>query len=155
MRILFIAVGLTLITSYTVFADRPFPPITSEAVNTICSTCHMPYQPQMLSRKSWQTLIDGLGHHFGQGASLTDPVRQEVLSYLLAHAADVDRSKNARKFLRGVDPNNPPLRITETPQFIHEHHELSADVWNHPRVGSKANCVACHPGASHGNYDDD
>ena len=93
--------------------------------------------------------------HFGEDASLDEPVRQEILSYLLAHAADVDQSENARKFLRGIDMKNPPLRITETPRFIEEHRKVSAETWRHPKVKSKANCVACHPGATQGDYNDD
>jgi hypothetical protein len=154
MRVFILVVGFTLVAVFPLSADERFPLITSDAVKTACSDCHMAYQPQMLPRKSWQTLIDQLREHFGEDASLTEAVRQEVLAYYLAHAADVDRSEHAREFLRGIDLNKPPLRITETPRFIQEHRKIAATIWSHANVRSKANCVACHPGAAQGNYDE-
>jgi nitrate/TMAO reductase-like tetraheme cytochrome c subunit len=97
--------------------------------------------------------MDRLNDHFGENASVAEPVRQEVRAYYLAHAADVDRSKAARAFLRGLDLQHPPLRITETPRFVQEHRKIAAATWQHPKVVSKANCGACHPGAAQGDYD--
>jgi nitrate/TMAO reductase-like tetraheme cytochrome c subunit len=143
-----------LLAAAAVVADERFPLITSEAVKTACSDCHMVYPPQMLPRASWQALMDRLDDHFGENASVAEPMRQEVRNYYLAHAADVDRSKAARAFLRGLDLQHPPLRITETPRFLQEHRKIPAATWQHPKVVSKANCGACHPGATHGDYDE-
>jgi hypothetical protein len=136
-------------------ADDRFPPVTSQTVKAACSDCHMVYQPQMLPRQSWQTIMDGLDDHFGEDASLEAAVRTEVLTYLLAHAADVDGSEAGRKFLRGIDLKKPPSRISETPYFIKEHRKIKAATWRHAKVGSKSNCIACHTGAAKGNYDED
>jgi hypothetical protein len=153
MRRCILVAGVMLLTAAAVIADERFPLITSEAVKTACSDCHMVYPPQMLPRASWQAIMDRLDDHFGENASIAEPVRQEVRAYYLAHAADVDRSKAAREFLRGLDLQRPPLRITETPHFIHEHREIAAAAWQHPKVRSKANCGACHPGAGQGDYE--
>ena len=153
MRTFLLVAGVMLLAVTTVVADERFPLITSEAVKTACSDCHMAYPPQMLPRASWQAILDRLDDHFGENASVAEPVRQEVRAYYLAHAADVDRSKAARAFLRGLDLQHPPLRITETPRFIQEHREIAAATWQHPKVRSKVNCGACHPGAAQGDYD--
>jgi hypothetical protein len=155
MRVYILVAVVALVAVSPVRPDDRFPPIASEAVKKECSDCHMVYPPQMLPQQSWQTIMKRLEAHFGEDASLDEPVRQEILSYLLAHAADVDQSENARKFLRGIDMKNPPLRITETPRFIEEHRKVSAETWSHPKVKSKANCVACHLGATQGDYNDD
>jgi hypothetical protein len=155
MHVFIWMVSVVLGCAAFVVADEQFPAVTSKAVTAACSDCHMVYQPQMLPRQSWQTIMDRLDDHFGEDASLEEPVRKEVLTYLLAHAADVDPSESARAFLRGIDPKKPPLRISETPHFIREHRELDATIWRHPKVGFKANCMACHTGAAQGNYDDD
>lgn len=147
-------VSVTLLNVFPVLADEQLPPLTSEAVKQACSDCHLAYQPQLLPRKSWQTIMDTLDDHFGENASVSASVRQEVLAYLLAHAADVERSEQTREFLQGVDLQNPPLRISAMPWFVHEHRDVSAQTWQHPTVQSKANCMACHAGAMQGNYED-
>jgi hypothetical protein len=147
-------VSVTLLNVCPGFADDPLPPLTSEAVKQACSDCHMAYQPQLLPRKSWQTIMGTLDDHFGENASVAASVRQEVLAYLLEHAADVERSEQTREFLQGVDLQNPPLRISAMPWFVHEHRKVSAQTWQHPTVQSKANCMACHAGAMQGNYED-
>lgn len=47
-----------------------------------------------------------------------------------------------------------PQRITETPDLTREH-RFPDRVWKDPRVVTKSNCLACHPGAVEGQYDDD
>lgn len=48
------------------------------------------------------------------------------------------------KISRSIDPRETPLRITETPYWQGKHHDLGAQVWKQPQIGSRANCVACH-----------
>jgi len=47
-----------------------------------------------------------------------------------------------------------PLRITETRWFVHEHDEVPARAWKHPKVKSAANCTACHADADKGNFNE-
>ena len=46
----------------------------------------------------------------------------------------------------------PPLRITQTRWFAHEHGKLDAAVWKGEKVGSAANCGACHRDADTGRF---
>ncbi len=139
----------------TARAGGAFPPITSDAVKTECAECHLLYRPQMLPAKSWALMLGDLANHFGEDASLAPAKLKEVTDYHLAHASDVDQSRRAKKFLAGVDLNNPPLKITDTPRFIDKHDEVPAAAFASKEVGSKSRCQKCHTKATEGNFDED
>jgi len=134
-------------------ADDAFPPIANATVKTECSACHMLYQPQMLPKRSWQAIVDGLAKHFGEDASLPPAKATEVLAYLVANAADAGGAGN--KFLTGLAPTATPLRIAETPYWLRKHRKIQPDVWKRASVGGKANCKGCHQGTDKGDYDED
>jgi hypothetical protein len=138
-------------------ADRPFPPVENATVLSECGDCHMAYQPRMLPQRSWQKLMDGIGDHFGEELSLDEGARREVLDYLLQGAADAGGKKKRKghRFMRGLGPREAPIRITETPHWRKEHHELPDRVWSDEKIESRGDCEACHTKASQGRYDDD
>ena len=138
-------------------ANGAFPKVTNEAVLSECTDCHIAYQPRMLPQRSWRKLMDGLGDHFGEELELDDAAREEVLGYFLANAADAagKHKKKGHGFLRGLDPDEAPIRITETPRWRKEHHELPDRVWADPRLEFKGQCEVCHTEAARGRYDDD
>jgi hypothetical protein len=150
---LFAAAALIMVASLPAFADGAFPPIANATVKTECSACHMLYQPQMLPKRSWQAIVDGLAKHFGEDASLPPAKTAEVVAYLIANAADARGAGN--KFLTGLTAAATPLRIAETPYWLRKHRKIQPDVWTRASVGGKANCQACHQGAATGDYDDD
>lgn len=137
------------------WADERLPQIKNVPVVKECGACHMAFQPQFLPRKSWSKIMDNLDNHFGEDASLAEAPRREIADYLLANAGDVSRSREGRKFVKSIGNGPLPLRITEVPRWVREHREVRAKAWSDPRVRSKANCQACHRGASFGLYDDD
>lgn len=123
-------------------ADDRVPPVTDEAAKKECGACHMAYQPQFLSAESWRRLFAGLPNHFGEDASLSDPVRQKILDYYLAHAG---------RDLKG----EPPLRISELGWWMREHRRVKDTTWSSAAVKFKGNCIACHKQAEQGSYEDD
>jgi hypothetical protein len=147
--------GLLTVLASPAMAGGPFPPITSEAVKTECAECHLLYRPQMLPAKSWTAMMGDLANHFGEDASLAPATLKEVTDYHLAHASDVDQHRRAKKFLAGVDLNNPPMKITDTPRFIRKHDEVPAAAFTSKAVGSKSRCQKCHTKATEGNFEDD
>jgi nitrate/TMAO reductase-like tetraheme cytochrome c subunit len=151
-RLLAAAVLIT-VASIPAGADEAFPPIANTTVKTECSACHMLFQPQMLPKRSWQAIVDGLAKHFGEDASLPPAKATEVLTYLVANAADARGAGN--KFLTGLTATATPLRIAETPYWLRKHRKVQPEVWKRASVGGKANCKACHQGADKGDYDDD
>ncbi len=154
MRKLLLAAAVSL-AALPAAADGPFPPITSETVNKECAECHVLFRPQMLPKKSWEVIMDGLSDHFGEDASLDGEILKEVRDYHVAHASDVENHRRARKFLAGVDLNNPPLKVTDTPRFIIKHKGIPDAAYAHKAVKSKARCDACHLGTKDGDFGDD
>lgn len=87
--------------------------------------------------------MSGLDRHFGAHARLDSQAQADILHFLELNAGRGETRAGGK----------PPLRITETRWFIHEHtEELPAGVWNRPDVKSPANCAACYTAADRGDY---
>lgn len=129
-----------------------FPPITDPKTQQECSACHIAFPPQMLPARSWQALMDNLGQHFGEDASLAEAERKAITDYLRANAADGAGTRNAGFLIKGIAAADTPLRITETPYWKRKHREVSAAAFANPKVKSPANCGACHTGAARGTF---
>lgn len=148
------AVVLTSIIATTAQADERYRPVQDEIVKKECGSCHMVFQPQMLPKRSWQKIMDGLENHFGEDASLDEATVEHVRAYLTENAAD--SSWFSGKMMRGVKDGDTPMRITELPYWVREHNEeVPVWAWSDPNVKSKTNCQACHRDADRGYYDDD
>lgn len=142
------------ITTALADKDEALPPVRHEPTKKACGECHMVFPPQMLPRASWDKIMSGLDSHFGENAAIADGERQEITTYLRAHAADSD-SRMGRHFLRGMKGHDAPLRITETPYWLREHNkEVPPEAFRKPEVKSAANCPACHKQAEQGIYED-
>lgn len=128
--------------------------VTDKTVLKECGACHMAFPPGLLPARSWRALMGGLDNHFGENAALDEVTAKRITDYLVANAADADNGN--RRVLRGVKASDTPLRITETPWWVREHRgEVRPGAFKDPRVGSKANCVACHRDAAKGYFGDD
>jgi len=111
----------------------------------------MAFQPAFLPARSWEKIMDNLSDHFGEDASLPADKVEHIKKYLMANAAD---KRWGSKMMRGVRKDWTPLRITELPYWKREHdEEVPARAWKDPKVGSKANCKACHRYADTGIYE--
>ncbi len=128
------------------------PPVSDATVTKECGACHMVFPPQFLPARSWQKLMADLSSHFGEDASLADPARQTVTTYLVDHAADATGTKGGNRFLRGLSASATPLRISETPFWQNAHEEVSARQFASATVKTPANCVACHTAANRGDF---
>lgn len=123
-------------------ADGDLFAATNEQWRAECASCHVAYPPQLLPASSWRALMSGLDRHFGSDASLDAKTAAEIGAFLDRHAAREPRSGAGK----------PPLRITETAWFRHEHDEVPAATWHDAKVESPANCGACHTQADAGDY---
>jgi hypothetical protein len=72
------------------------------------------------------------------------------LWYIGSAAVTVVEHEAGYKINRSIDPRETPLRISSTPYWKDKHGDISGQVWRSSRVGSKANCVACHQNAERG-----
>ncbi len=118
-----------------------------------CGACHTAYAPGYLPARSWNQLLADLGNHFGTDASLKASERDllaaqlQALALDSAHANRTVASRNGGAWAAGT-----PLRITTSPFFGFMHDEVPASFWRRPKIGSKANCGACHTRADAGRY---
>ena len=111
-----------------------------------CAACHLAYPPGLLPAASWQRLMGGLDRHFGTDASLDAESAALVTRWLVAHAGTGRR----------VSATPPPEdRITRSAWFIRKHDEVAPAVWKRASIKSAANCLACHPGAERGDFEED
>ena len=134
--------------------DEYFPPVTDPLTKEECSACHMAFPAGLLPARSWSALMGGLDNHFGENARLPEETAAAIEAWLAANAADAGGRRS--DVLRGLSPSDTPLRISETPWWVREHEgEVRESAWSDPRIGSKANCVACHRGADSGIFEDD
>lgn len=124
-------------------ADRlPLPKDAPPSYKAECGGCHLAFPPALLTGTDWQLVMGQLDKHYGDNATLDPKIRQEIEDFLA-------RSGGAPSRLAGA--GNPP-RLTATAWFRRKHDELPQAVWKDKRVGSAANCVACHPNAEAGSY---
>ena len=123
------------------------PKIDHAATLKECGSCHMVYAPQMLPQRSWNELMGGLDKHFGESAKLDEAVRLDVLSYLLANAADSPDKPAFTGLTRGVAPEVTPVRVTEMPWWLRSHREVNIASLANTRVKTPGNCIGCHIGS--------
>lgn len=107
-----------------------------------CGSCHVAFPPGMLAADHWRTLMAGLSRHFGENAEVAEPARREIEDFLVGSAG------GTRRF---ASRSEPP-RLTTTTWFRRTH-GATRPLFTDKRVGSAANCLACHPGAETGRYD--
>ncbi|MEO5374842.1 MAG: diheme cytochrome c [Alphaproteobacteria bacterium] len=131
-------------------AEDRVPPITDAATLKECGACHFAFQPAFLPAESWRKIMDSLNDHFGENASLPVDVRFHITDYLVANAAGTGKKRHKKEH---ETTTGAPLRITETPMWVHEHRKLSEAAL--AKAGSKVACAACHREAARGVYEDD
>jgi len=120
-----------------------------------CGSCHMAYQPGLLTAASWNRLMQGLDQHFGDNAELDKETLLLISNYLQSNSADQSAYRRSRKFARYVNINNPPIRISQTPYFLHKHDEIPVKmVTANDKIKSFSQCNACHQRAQQGLYDE-
>lgn len=146
-RAVLAAACLALAASTVALADggRLMPPNPPTAYLQECASCHLAYPPGLLPAPSWQRLMAGLDKHYGSDASLDAATRQQISTWLLAHAGTYKRVQQA--------PAQD--RITRSARFGRKHRSIDPAVWALASVQRAANCGACHTGADRGVFDDD
>lgn len=119
-----------------------------------CASCHFLYHPGFLPERSWVAIVNGSNKHFGEDLALDDAAKKEVTSFLAANSAEKSNFAWSGKILKKLGSETPE-RITELPYIKREHRKIKDEVFKRPSIGSHSNCVACHPKADKGDYDED
>ena len=124
---------------------RPVMPTqTNTRWQTECGSCHLAFPPGLLPAASWVKVMNGLEKHFDTDASLSAPDNQAINTYLSQHASNRWTSTAS------------PIRITDSGWFKAKHsaQEINPAVWQRASVKSPANCMACHPAADKGDFNE-
>lgn len=128
-------------------ADRlPIPGDAPPAFAAECGSCHLAFPPALLAAPDWQRIMASLDKHYGDNATLDETSRRAINDFLVRSAGSGRRTEGADSG-RGALP-----RLTLTGWFRRKHDEVPAAVWKDKRVGSAANCAACHPQAEIGSF---
>lgn len=146
--------GVLLIIAKAPADDAAIFPMPAEKtyVNE-CGSCHTAYAPGLLPARSWHKMMATLTDHFGDDASLSEPQRLEITKALEIMAADSPQaSMRMRRINSAIPAAMTPLRITETGYFKYMHDEVRPSIWRRKKIGTLANCVACHQRANEGRY---
>jgi cytochrome b len=119
-----------------------------------CGSCHVAYHPTLLPARSWQALMDRQNDHFGEKLELDEATVAAILGFLKNYSAETGMTEPAYKINRSIPADQTPLRISETGYWVEKHRDIDDGTWKHPKVGSRANCRACHLDAELGTYED-
>lgn len=136
--------------------DRGLNAAVNQLYKETCGGCHLAYPPGLLPAGSWRRIVDGQSDHFEEDLGLSQADKRELLKFLEANAADTSSAKLSRKIMKSL-AGQKPLRITQIAYIIHKHEDddVPRGAFQRKSVGGFANCVACHPGAAYGDFDDD
>ena len=148
-----VAAAAALIGNSTADDEAVFPMPAGKTFVNECSSCHTAYAPGLLPVRSWRKMMDELGTHFGEDASLEEPQRLEILKNLELLAADGSQANMRMRRISGaIVPGSVPQRVTETGYFKYMHDEVPGYMWKRKKIGRQSNCVACHVRANDGRY---
>ena len=132
--------------------DKSAPSI-NEAYRAECGGCHAPFPAWMMTADDWRRVLGSLKNHYGDDVSVTSAVAKELAAYLTANAAHGDSAVVFRGAAAKPGAAAGLPRVTETIHFKQRHAEISLrSVKANPKIGSFANCQACHRQADVGSY---
>lgn len=151
--IMAMAAGLISLPGWAGQVNEVLPMPTSRLYVEECGSCHTAYAPTYLPAHAWRKLMLELDRHFGEDASLAKADRDLLLEQLEQLAGDGPRAVQAIAYrnVRAAS-SEPILRVTEMPFFGYMHDEVPSSIWRRAKVGSRSNCIACHPRADEGRY---
>lgn len=145
---------------FTQTPQRPYRPFVGKVLpdNKVwreeCGSCHIAYHPTLLPARSWTLLMKNQNDHFGEALGLDAATTATILAFLQKNSADTEMTEPAYKIKQSIPPDLTPLRVTETGYWIDKHREIPDATWRSQKVGSKANCAACHLDAEKGTFED-
>ena len=74
---------------------------------------------------------------------LDEETNKNILAYLVKNSAENSTTKASFKFLNSIK-NEDIIAMSQTSFWKKVHNEIPKEVFNNPKIKSKANCKACH-----------
>lgn len=119
------------------------------------SSCHSAFYPSLLPARSWEKILSRPADHYGDNVALDENSLKEILDFLLKSSAEHGTTESSRKMLYSIHADEVPERITDVAYWKYKHDDISEDVYKRKTITSKSNCIACHPGAEVGSFEDE
>ena len=118
-----------------------------------CGACHLAYPPGLLPVQSWQGIMLGLADHFGENAELDVESVDYLSRYFQREALREGQPSTLSQLLRNM-PDDPPLRITELPAFVHAHDLVARQLQIEEfKEGFLSPCADCHRQAADARFE--
>ncbi len=109
-----------------------------------CAACHLGYAPGLLPASSWMKILHGLENHFGENADLDSETVEHLADYLKRNSLEHETSERIARFKKNL-PSDPPIRITELPEFLKEHEPAVRQIGlDEVETGFFSPCEDCH-----------
>lgn len=140
--------------------DSPYRPFVGKALprdqiwQETCGECHQAYHPVLLPTRSWERLLAEQQDHFGEDLYLDESVIAALREFARRHSAQSGLTEAGWRIAHSLAAGDTPRRITETPYWKLKHRDIAEAAWGDPKVGSKANCAACHLDAEDNIFED-
>ena len=116
-----------------------------------CGGCHFPHQPGWLPERSWRSLMDSMGNHFGESIALAPAARDDLLGYLVANSADKQSSLRSVQVIASIKEGDTPKSISQVPYVAGIHGGFLDPAYRaKPQLKTLANCSTCHVRAADG-----
>lgn len=132
--------------------DTRWRPISNaEIYKANCADCHHAHHPSLRTADMWERIMQGLDDHYGEDASIDEKTARRILAFLQRNDALHFDTEAAVRLGRAKTPD---LRISSATWWRLRHEQLPEAIYRTPKVGSKANCDACHLDAETGRFDD-
>ncbi|MBI2414165.1 MAG: cytochrome b/b6 domain-containing protein [Deltaproteobacteria bacterium] len=119
-----------------------------------CAGCHNAFHPTILPAESWKKVMSGLDDHFGEVVTLDATAKDEIERFLVSASAERSATEASRKLIRSLRGLPAPGKITGIPYWKAKHADIDEQVFKRKSVVSRSNCIACHPGAELGSFED-
>ncbi|MBI5193727.1 MAG: cytochrome b/b6 domain-containing protein [Nitrospirae bacterium] len=119
------------------------------------SSCHSAFYPSLLPARSWEKILSRQADHYGDNVTLDENSRKEILNFLLKSSAEHSTTESSKKMLYSIHANEVPDKVTDVPYWKYKHNGIGEDVYKRKAIMSKSNCIACHPGAEVGSFEDE
>ncbi|OGH00683.1 MAG: hypothetical protein A2600_05635 [Candidatus Lambdaproteobacteria bacterium RIFOXYD1_FULL_56_27] len=118
-----------------------------------CGSCHFALPANLLPRRSWEKMMTQLEDHFGDDASLEPDEAEQILGYLVSHAAETSLSSASYRLTHSLAPEEAPQRITGLDYWKMRHEEIAEERFKQKPIGNKIHCNACHKYAEYGSFE--
>lgn len=137
------------------FSRLPVAGLPSQPLDTVyakeCGACHSPHHPSIATAATWASVMRGLDRHFGDNASLDEPVATRLAAYLADNGAEHWDTQASNRLARSAATD--PLRITATDGWQRLHRHVDRTVFDRKSIGGRVNCSRCHSDAEAGRFD--